>query len=330
MQIVILKAGLLSTIQDQGRTGYRNIGIPVSGAMDSLALQIANLLVGNDRNCPVIELTYGDVEVISETAILVAYCGGGSVLSADGQSLPDARTLFIPAGTHLRFDSHNKGCRTYFAIAGGWDAQHVLNSCSTYLPVEIGGLEGRALQAGNRLKNNQDLSATTQAMLTQLRSSSINYPQWGVLMNRFADYSSKRVRTIINHEFDWFDSDSQEAFFTNTFSVSMQSNRMGYQLSGTALIQKTTEQLLSTAVSKGTIQVTQSGLPILLMADCQTTGGYPRIAQVAAVDLPICAQLKPGDSIAFDRIELAEAERAFVKQAKQLSELEKVIEGRYR
>ncbi|HMF71658.1 MAG TPA: biotin-dependent carboxyltransferase family protein, partial [Flavitalea sp.] len=312
MQVNVLKPGLLTTIQDQGRIGYRDTGIPVAGAMDKFASQIANILVGNKKELPVLELTYGDVVLKTATDVLISCCGDGSSLITGGRELPYWKSLFIPANTELRFKTGKTGCRTYISIAGGWCAQHILNSHSTYLPINIGGFNGAALQPGDKLQSEEHVSVISLSILSKLSSSNINYPNWGVFPNSFVNYTSKQVRVIPQHEFDWFDNDSRKSFFEEFFTLTMQSNRMGYQLDGQPLTQKETKQLLSIAVSMGTIQITSSGSPILLMADCQTTGGYPRIAQVAAVDLPVCAQLKPGDTIQFKKITLEEAEREYL------------------
>ncbi|HTE27368.1 5-oxoprolinase subunit C family protein [Flavitalea sp.] len=325
MKLKVIKAGLSTTIQDQGRTGFRDIGVPVSGAMDRFASRLANLLVGNKITSPVLELTYGDIHLKTETDVLISCTGDGSRLFADGTELAFWKTLFIPAGVELRFNSVLTGCRTYVAIAGGWQGQLIMNSGSTYIPIRIGGLDGGLIKSGDTLTGEPKISVISMTMISKLSSSGINFFDWGIYANSMVNYQSTEIRVMTQHEFDWFDPFSQETFFKDEFTLNGNSNRMGYQLDGEPLTQTSSRQLLSTSVSMGTIQVTTAGLMILLMADCQTTGGYPRIAQVAAVDLPVCAQLKPGDKINFREITMQEAETAFIQLEKDISCLAKGI-----
>ncbi|MHA4846367.1 5-oxoprolinase subunit C family protein [Flavitalea antarctica] len=319
MKLKVTRAGIATTIQDQGRTGYRDIGVPVSGAMDRFASRMANLLVGNEMASPVLEITYGDVYLKTETDVLISCCGDGSRLFADGSGLAFWKTLFIPAGIELRFDTAVTGCRTYLAIAGGWQAKNVMGSCSTYTPIRIGGLDGGLIKAGDTLHAEPKISVIAMTMISMLSGQRINFYDWGIYPGSLVNYHSTVIRVIRHFEYDWFDAFSQEAFFADEFSLSVQSNRMGYQLDGEPLTQRSFRQLLSTSVSMGTIQVTTAGIVILLMADCQTTGGYPKIAQVAAVDIPVCAQLKPGDKISFREITMQEAETAYINLEKDIS-----------
>ncbi|RYZ25120.1 MAG: hypothetical protein EOP49_45050 [Sphingobacteriales bacterium] len=178
---------------------------------------------------------------------------------------------------------------------------------------------------GDVLVADPHVSVISLTMLAKLSGSQVKFFDWGVYANSLVNYGSSIIRVIKQPEFEWFDSFSREAFFKDVFTLNNQSNRMGYQLDGEPLTQQDPKQLLSTSVSMGTIQVTSSGTMILLMADCQTTGGYPRIAQVAAVDLPVCAQLKPGDKISFEQITIGEAEAAYVQLENDLRCLGKGI-----
>ncbi|RYY20213.1 MAG: biotin-dependent carboxyltransferase family protein [Chitinophagaceae bacterium] len=319
MKLKVIRAGISTSIQDQGRTGFRDIGVPVSGSMDHFASRMANLLVGNKMSSPILEVTYGDVYLKTETDVLISFTGSGCSVFAGETELAFWKTLFVPAGIELKMLPAEKGCRTYVGIAGGWLAQYVMNSASTYAPIGIGGLDGRLIQAGDILSAEPKLSVISMTMISKLSVGRINSFHWGIYPNSLVNYQSKQIRVMIHHEFDWFDPFAQEAFFKDEFKLNIQSNRMGYRLDGEPLGQTSAKQLLSTSVSMGTIQVTLSGMMILLMADCQTTGGYPRIAQVAAVDLPVCAQLKPGDKISFKQISMEEAERAFISLEKDIS-----------
>jgi antagonist of KipI len=325
MKLKVIKAGIATTIQDQGRTGFRDIGVPVSGAMDRFASRMANLLVGNQVTSPVLELTYGDVYLKTATDVLISCCGDGSRLFANGTELAFWKTLFIPAGIELRFNPVKTGCRTYVAIAGGWQAKYVMSSSSTYTPIRIGGLDGGLLKAGDILNGEPKISVIAMTMISQLSNQGIGFYDWGIYPNSLVNYHSKEIRVVTHFEYDWFDTFSKETFFKDEFTLNFQSNRMGYHLDGESLTQHSFRQLLSTSVSMGTIQVTTAGVMILLMADCQTTGGYPKIAQVAAADLPVCAQLKPGDKISFREITMEEAETAFINLEKDIGCLAKGI-----
>ena len=325
MKLKVIKAGLWTTIQDQGRTGYRDHGVPVSGAMDRYASRMANLLVGNKMTSPVLELTYGDVYLKTETDVLISCTGDGSRLFADGTELAFWKTLLIPAGVELRFNPARSGRHTYVAIAGGWQAQNVMNSSSTYIPIRIGGLDGGLIKSGETLTAEYKISVISMTMISKLSKPGINFFDWGIYANSMVNYQSKEIRVVVQNEFDWFDPFSQETFFKDEFTLNGNSNRMGYQMDGEPLTQTSSRQLISTSVSMGTIQVTSAGLMILLMADCQTTGGYPRIAQVAAVDLPVCAQLRPGDKISFREITMQEAETMFIQLEKDIGCLAKGI-----
>lgn len=330
MHIEILKPGLLSTIQDSGRIGYRDIGMPIAGCMDNFAASMANSLVGNETNLPVLEFTYGGVELMAHSDMLIACCGAGAILSANGKNLPFWRPLFVPAGTKLKFTTHEEGARQYLAVAGGWACEKVLESSSTYLPTHTGGYKGRALQRGDLLFSNHHISKLSKQILLALSNDLlIAYPTWGINPLQFVAYHSKIIRFIPGHEHEWFNKDSQHAFENSDFNISRQSNRMGCYFDGPLLKTKVVKELRSTGVLCGTIQVTNSGKIVLLMADGQTTGGYPRIAQVAAVDLPICAQLKPGDTICFKKITMDEAEALLMAQQRNIIAMKETIAHRF-
>ncbi|WP_028296674.1 biotin-dependent carboxyltransferase family protein [Olivibacter sitiensis] len=328
MRISILKPGPLSTIQDHGRHGYRQLGVPLAGCMDKVAATIANLLVGNKGHEAVIEMIYSGMTFIADTPLLIACCGGGSKIMVDGQKIPLWTPLFIPQGTTVKCMPDDQGCIAYIAIAGGWDVPEILGSYSTYLPAQIGGFHGRALQKEDELSNNTNISALSGRILLQLHQSNqdINHPKWYVNAGRFVDYGNETVRYTEGLEYDWFDEKAHQALSTARYFLDRQSNRMGYRLAGQVLRARTEgHELLSTAVMPGTVQVTKSGEIILLMADCQTTGGYPRIAQVIQVDIPICVQLKLGEAIRFEKVSLTEAENLYLTQQKQLAALGNTI-----
>ena len=321
MKIRILKPGLLSTIQDMGRRHFLSQGVPLSGAMDSLSARIANKAVGNSDDQAVIEFTYADAAFKAETDLLIAYAGDGMRLQAGAQILPPERPLFIPAGTNIQLIHNSGGVHTYLSIAGGWDVPEVLGRRSTCLAVSCGGFKGRPLQAGDVLSSNDQLSDISERLVEGLKSEQINFTKWSIARQLLLPTDRKVIRVTLAREADWFEGQSIVDFLSTPYVLSRNSNRMGFRLDGPEIIRTKNDELISTAVTPGTIQVTGNGQMILLMADCQTTGGYPRIAQVALVDLPLCGQLKPGDTIYFKEISRREAEVLYLKREDELSKL---------
>jgi antagonist of KipI len=329
MQIQIIKPGILSTIQDLGRNLFLSQAVPISGAMDTLSARIANKALGNDDNAALIEFTYTDTVFKAESDILIAYAGDGAILIVNDQKLPAERPIFIPAKTVIELKNNPKGSRTYLAIAGGWNVPEVLGSRSTFLTANIGGVDGQALKAGHILNNTEQYDPITALLLNDLKGDNINYPKWSIARSLLLPDDRKTIRVIKSQEFSWFTDLSIVHFLSAPYTIGINSNRMGYHLEGTAIGRIKNDELLSTAVTPGTIQVTGNGNMVLLMADCQTTGGYPRIAQVAAVDMPLCAQLKPGDSIYFTLIDRHEAEMLYLEREQQLLQLTTAVQCKF-
>lgn len=321
MQLRILKPGIQSTVQDIGRWEYLAQGVPISGSMDTVSARLANLAVGNTGDAAVIEFTYGDTELLVEAAALFAYSGDGATLHTDATALPCDRPLWLPAGTRIRLVTQPSGSRTYLAVAGGWQVAKVLGSRSTYLPASFGGFLGRTLRAGDTLQAGTVQTPITAALLDRLGGATPAFPDWSLARPLFFPGERQTVRVVPAHEFTWFNGKSVVDFLTSPYTVSRQSDRMGYRLEGPRIRRIKPRELLSTAVVPGTIQVTGDGGLVLLMADCQTTGGYPRIAQVAAVDMPVCAQWKPGDRIRFQEISRSEAEKLYRSRERQWNRL---------
>lgn len=329
MQISLIKPGILSTLQDLGRYNYLSQAVPVSGAMDTLSARIANKAVGNEDSAAVIEFTYANIEFKTETDILIAYAGNGAIFKTGTKLLPEERPVFIPAGTIIDLIKNPTGSRTYLAVSGGWNVPEILGSRSTYLTASFGGLQGRQLQPGDTLFNLNKLTATAKNILDELKGKVINYPNWSIARQLFLPVHQKFIRVVPAQEFTWFDGRSIVDFLSSPYKLSLRSNRMGYHLEGANINRIVNKELLSTAVTPGTIQVTGSGNMVLLMADCQTTGGYPRIAQVAAVDLPLCGQLNPGDEIFFKEICRHEAEMLYFEREEQLRKLTIAIQHKF-
>lgn len=323
MKITILKPGTFTSIQDQGRPMGRKQGVPTSGAMDQLSAVLANSAVGNERNSAVIEFTYAHASFRAETDILIAHAGYGAVLEADGMNIPTFKPVFILAGTVVDLKATEVGVRSYLAIAGGWQVPTILGSKSTYLPGGFGGYQGRLLKNGDILEHCPILSASSKAILEKLSGDKLHYPSWGIASTDFTP--SRHIRIVPAHEFTWFDSTSILNLLSLPFTLSNQCDRMGFRLDGPIMTRIQQKEMLSTAVTMGTIQVTGSGELIMLMADGQTTGGYPRIAQVAAIDLPRCAQLRPNEQIFFKEISQEVAEKLYLEHENYLRQLQATI-----
>lgn len=327
MSIKIIKPGVFSTIQDLGRTQFLDQAVPVSGALDRLATRIANELLGNHPNDAVVELAYGGMEFIAESDILISIVGKGDSFKINGVNTPLNRSVYIPKGSLIFLGHQKSGSHIYIAIAGGWDIPEVLGSKSTFLTGAFGGFKGRRLEKDDVLSANNKLSKITQLILNRLKGEKVNYPKWSIPVAQFLPEKNHKIRVILGREWDWFMKNSQEDFLCKPYQLSADSNRMGYRLIGAELTRKANfqQELLSTAVVPGIIQVTGNGALILLMADCQTTGGYPRLAKVIEIDLPICAQLKPSDQLFFEAISLKEAEKLYLNLQKDLDRLKLAI-----
>lgn len=332
--ISVLKSGLMTTIQDTGRYGYQKDGVIVSGAMDPLAHRIANLLLGNSADAATMEITLmGPVLEFQEDAF-IAICGGNLTPMIDGDSVSMWKPLYIKKGSELRFGQPKKGFRTYLSIAGGFQVRKVMGSSSTYLRANMGGFDGRTLEKGDQLRFGH-LDSQPQHLKEQLKTVdkalSFKEASWFV-GPEFTNYTKndQPIRVMPGREFDLFTEQSKEDFFNGPFQIDSKSDRMGYRLNGTALKLKNKKDIVSEAVTFGTIQVPPDGNPILLLADHQTTGGYPKIGQVASIDLPRIAQMRPGESVSFSPITHEEAQRLLLEKEKNLKQLQRGIETKLR
>lgn len=330
MSIKVLRPGLLTSIQDLGRYGYQKHGVIVSGAMDSYSLRMANILVGNKEKQAVLEITLVGPALFIEKDILLAITGGDLSPTVEGQPIPMNRPVFLKKGCILQFGARKSGCRSYLAIAGGYNISEVMGSASTYLRAGLGGFEGRALQADDvlQLKDPQEKSAS---LLRQLASSSSasSYvsTKWFLGRSHIPQEGEPiKIRVMRGRQFEQFSGDSKDVFWNCSFQISSQSDRMGYRLSGTALKLAEPLEMISEAVSLGTVQVPPDGNPIILLADRQTVGGYPKIAQVALVDVAVVAQLKPGSKICFQEISLQEAESLYLIREQEIQALQRAIQ----
>lgn len=311
----ILKSGMQTTVQDLGRFGYQKYGVIASGAMDPYALRVANLLAGNGENAAALEITLTGPSIRFEKDLFIAICGGDLSPKIDGQDAGMWRTIAVRKGQTLAFGQPLSGCRSYLAVSGGIAVPEVMNSKSTYLRAEIGGFHGCALKNGDEVQVNP-LSPEREAAL---KNAANGETDWLTPPLRYS--GQPVIRMMKGRQFNLFNEESKKRIFTDFFSVSSNSDRMGYRLEGTKLSLEKAAELISEAVAFGSIQVPADGNPIVLLADRQTTGGYPKIGQVASVDLPLISQLKPGDRLCFKEVSLQEAQRLYIEQEEKIRQL---------
>lgn len=295
--VEVIKPGMLTTIQDLGRTGYQQFGMVVSGAMDAYAFRMANLLAGNSDGAAALEITLkGPILKILRNCTL-SVTGGDLSPLVDGKPIPMWATVHIHAGSLLEFGRPQSGCRSYLAINGGFDVPQVMGSRSTYLRAGIGGFHGRALREGDRLCV-ADNSSLPPSLKPIRRLSPSLIPEY---------QEDIELRVIPGPQWDYFTKESQALFLSSIFHISPQSDRMGYRLSGATLEVKPNHEQITDPIPLGAVQVPAEGNPIILLADRQTTGGYPKIATIISVDIPKIAQGKPGDQVRFHVVDIDES-----------------------
>ncbi len=316
MSVAILRAGPLTTVQDLGRNGFREMGVGASGALDCFAARVANLLAGNDEAVALIEVTLGMFRVRFNDARLIAWCGGAFEARIGGERIPAGHAISVTAGEELAFERPNPGCRAWLAISGGIDLPLVLGSRSTDLRASFGGMDGRSLRADDELPLGAT-SARARALSGALGSSRIG--NWSAPANWATTALSHPVlRVVRGAHWDRFQDGAKKAMFSEAFSVTAEADRMGVRLDGPELNRSAMSDLISEAVTPGTVQIPPNGKPILLLGDCQTIGGYPKIAHVITADLPIAAQLRPGDQLRFSEVSLADAHELLLTREREL------------
>ncbi|WP_312837030.1 5-oxoprolinase subunit PxpC [Pantoea sp.] len=299
----ILRAGLATSLQDLGRSGWRQYGIGLSGALDAPSMQTANLLVGNAPESAVLEIVLGQFKAQFTRDGWFALTGAGCNAELDGKAVWTGWRLPVKKGQILSLSMPVRGMRSYLAIHGGFDVPPMLGSASTDLKAGFGGWQGRALADGDELP----LGKPTRDFA---KPAGVRQLLWG-----------NRIRALPGPEYSEFSRESQEGFWRTGWKLSPQSNRMGYRLQGRALTRATDRELLSHGLVPGVVQVPPNGQPIVLMADAQTTGGYPRIACVIEADLYHLAQIRLGEPIHFIHCTLEEAMQAKQHQQRALDHM---------
>ena len=299
MSVTVVRPGMLTTVQDRGRYGLQHLGVPAAGPMDWWCHEAANRLVGNDPNAAVLEVTLIGPELELTRSATAAVIGADFELSLSDTPIPMNQAFRAGAGQRLTFGSRRAGARAYVAFAGGVAVAPVMGSRATHLKGALGGLEGRALRRGDVIPLGEP-AADVPPIAEAIHVPHLPLRQPAV------------VRAIEGPE------SPGDRFWTSTFTVSPQSDRMGYRLDG-APVGAPGDQV-SVAVAMGTVQVTPSGTCVLLMADRATSGGYARAATVITADLPIAGQLAPGDTLRFSRVTIDAARNALDEMEAQLPE----------
>ena len=336
MSVCVVRPGLLTSLQDLGRYGLQHLGIVPGGAMDPVAHRIANALVDNPAAAATLECTVLGPDLIVGHDALIALYGAAFDARIDRLPLPLNRPVLVKAGSTLKIGAAARGARAYLAIAGGFEVAEVLGSRSTYIPAAFGGLEGRALKAGDRLPGITDLARISIARFARIAArngrfahSGFSSVRWHAPELTLPYQGGLTLRAMEGRHFQQFDAASREAFFDQIWRVSPDSNRMGYRLTGPRLTRTKPVEILSEPTCLGTVQVPNDGIPIALMADHQTTGGYPKIAEIASVDIPGLAQLAPGGSVRFVACSLEEAQAAHKVAQARVRTVVQAIEWAY-
>jgi antagonist of KipI len=291
-------------VRDLGRVGYRALGINPGGAIDTVAARIANSLVGNDENSPLIEMYFPAPQIEFDRNASVALCGGDFEAELDGRRFPNWSSAIVDAGSVLSFKRKLEGNVAYLAISGGLLVDEWLGSSSTNLAAGTGGVHGRRFAAGDQVECGNGNGVTDVSAGASVRPRYSRFPT---------------VRIVAASEFEFLTAASESTFLGEGFTFTKDCDRMGYRLSGTPIHLLHERQMVSSAVTFGTIQLLPDGQLIILMADHQTSGGYPRIGNVISADLPILAQCGPGDGVGFALVSIEDAERIALKFESELN-----------
>ena len=303
MSLLVKKSGILTTVQDLGRNGYRASGINPNGAMDKTAVRLINILLGNDQNEAVLEMHFPAPEIEFKENVLIAIGGADFAAQIGERKIENWRPVFVEQGEKLKFTDKVFGNLAYLSIKGGIKTEKYLNSASTNLTAGI----GNKLKSGDNIEIKQRTTNKEQRTNYKISDSVIPF------YSRFPT-----VRITKGAEFKNLTRASKETIEVENFTLSNSSDRMGFRLEGAGLVIRGEKELLSTAVDFGTIQLLPDGQMIILMADHQTTGGYPRIAHIVPTDLPLAAQLGANDKIAFKIVTQSRAEELIMQLEKDL------------
>ena len=312
MGIRILKAGMLTTVQDLGRTGYQSQGFSVAGVMDVRSFKIANLLLDNPENEAVLEFTLIGPTLEFTSATIIAITGGDFQPTINDEPAPMYTAIYVNKGDVLKFGSAKTGSRGYIAFSSYLDIPVVMGSRCTNLKSKIGGFKGRKLQAGDYIG-------------FRIKRRYLRFFLSRKLEQEKFDDDSVKVRVVMGPQDSKFSKQGIETFLSAEYTVTSEFDRMGCRLDGAYIAPKESSDIISDGIAFGSIQVPAHGKPIILLADRQTTGGYAKIATVASVDIPKIVQRKTDHKIRFEAITVQEAQKLYLKEQKELDKMRKII-----
>jgi biotin-dependent carboxylase-like uncharacterized protein len=307
--IEVIDGGMLTTVQDLGRYGYQRYGVPTSGALDLFSLRAANRLVGNPDAAAALEATLVGPRLKFLVPATIALTGADLGARLGEQPLPRWQSVLVETGTSLSFGEPRDGMRAYLAVAGGIDVPVVLGSRSTYARSKLGGVEGRPIKASDVL---QVCGERPVLLGGALQMPEVNRPTYG---------HSHTLRVVLGPQDDRFTAVGIDTFLSSAYTVSPQSDRMGYRLTGPTIEHLRGPDIVSDGTPFGAVQVAGDGVPIVLLADRGTAGGYTKIATTIGPDLPRLAQALPGDTVRFARVDLEAAYEAVREQERQLASI---------
>jgi len=299
-EIRVEAPGLFTTVQDLGRPGFGTLGVSASGAADPIALRLGNRLVGNRENAAALEMTLLGGTFLFSDETIVAITGSDFAPVLDGVPVSLWSPFRVTSRQRLQIGSTRTGARCYLCVQGGVVVKPFLGSASTHILSGLGGLEGRALRKGDILSIGPQ----------QLKFSRKKLASHVIAQLAFR----KKLRVTGGPQWEWFMVPSQEAFFRDVYRVTEEANRMGLRLEGVAITARSAEPMITEGVSLGAVQVPPGGQPIILFVEQQTTGGYPKIANIISADIASVGQLRPRDEIRFERVTMAEARRLLMEQ----------------
>lgn len=309
MAIEIIKAGIADTLQDEGRFGHQHLGIQPTGCMDLVAAAIANYLTGNQKNELVLECFFPAAQIQFKQNTCIAISGADFMPTLNNQLISINQPVFVKAGDILRFIKKKNGTCCYIAFKDGLFVTPWLNSGSTNLVAGVGGFNGRLLQKGDIIPLANSANTKNEQPINWLANANSFYNNHSI------------IRIIKGPEWDWLSEDAKNTITSAEFSIAPNSNRMAYTLTGHLLKQKQPSELVSTAVTKGTIQLLPNGTLMVLMADHQTTGGYPRVLQIIKAAIPSFVQQQANNKISFSVVDMQTAAALLLKQERDLLKL---------
>ncbi|MEP7148571.1 MAG: biotin-dependent carboxyltransferase family protein [Acidobacteriota bacterium] len=305
MSLLIRKPGIHTTVQDTGRTRARSFGVNPNGPMDTAAQRLVNIIIGNDESEGVLEMHFPAPEIEFDADAMIAIGGADFGANVDDVSISNWSNAFVPQGSVVTFEKKISGNRAYLAVRGGFRIDKWLGSASTNLIAGVGGVSGRKLMPGDRIV----CGASTRGSDQNTIGASI--------LPRYSRFPT--VRVLAASEYEFLTPVAARMFLGEGFTLTNHCDRMGYRMTGKPLHLLDDLQMVSSAVTFGTIQLLPDGQIIILMADHQTSGGYPRIANVISVDLPILGQCGPGDGVSFTMVSIEDAERLVLEFENKLN-----------